>query len=457
VFDPCRHRWWTLNPSDHPRPVNGYAFDPLDQVVDRLGRSVADVGLVPGGDLQLPTDERAPEGACLDWIVLVLEIVAELGHPLEGEIGIPVRVELADGLFRFPARGHIPVGIAGPQEPGQLLVALGVEPLLRLGQQAPAPIEGIGLAAPMPEGLVLYPPAALVELGVGELRDMEGIGHQGGLGHHELEHPLVGAGEVEGAVLDAVPKGSTLLGQPGHRTCTAATRDDVQELASTDVDDLGGEVLSVERAEADHEHFVEAEGGDRTEPVPVRLQEGFAVGDDGVVHGVPVTTELAGHLVHAPGMSADLDGHPPGRPRREDLSRGGDPVVRFGPGTHRTVIVGALPPSLVPDEPGRTSLQRQVDQVDPGPILDSGDRPTLRTAGASGVGLDVDPGLATRSVLDAQEGDVGKSDHPHQRARRVSLHGGPPSSVVEQPKTGGPPLRARGSSYCTPLISEAPV
>jgi len=57
------------------------------------------VGLVPGGDLLLPTDERAPEGACLDWIVLVLEIVAELGHPLEGEIGIPVRVELADGLL----------------------------------------------------------------------------------------------------------------------------------------------------------------------------------------------------------------------------------------------------------------------------------------------------------------------------------------------------------------------
>ncbi len=50
-----------------------------------------------------------------------------------------------------------------------------------------------------------------------------------------------------------------------------------------------------------------------------------------------------------------------------------------------------------------------------------------------------------------------KSDHPGQRARRVSDHGGPPpSEVVEQPQTGGPPLRARGSDYYTPLISEEP-
>ena len=41
-------------------------------------------------------------------------------------------------------------------------------------------------------------------------------------------------------------------------------------------------------------------------------------------------------------------------------------------------------------------------------------------------------------------------------ARRACLHGGPPSSVVEQPKTGGPPLRVRGSAYKTPLKSEVP-
>jgi hypothetical protein len=56
------------------------------------------------------------------------------------------------------------LGIAGTKEVGEPLVVFVVEPLLGLGQQAPAAIEGIGLAAPMTEGLVLHPASALVEL-----------------------------------------------------------------------------------------------------------------------------------------------------------------------------------------------------------------------------------------------------------------------------------------------------
>ena len=127
--------------------------------------------------------------------------------------------------------GHVAVGIAGPKQPRELLVALVVEALLGLGQQAPAPIEGIGLAAPVAERLVLHPPAALVELGVGELGDVEGIGDQGGVGHHDLEDASIGAGQVEGAELDALTERRRLLGQPGHGLGTASTRDDVEELA----------------------------------------------------------------------------------------------------------------------------------------------------------------------------------------------------------------------------------
>ena len=43
------------------------------------------------------------------------------------------------------------MGITGPQEAGQLLVSIVVESLLRLGQQAPAPIEGIGLVTTVSE------------------------------------------------------------------------------------------------------------------------------------------------------------------------------------------------------------------------------------------------------------------------------------------------------------------
>jgi hypothetical protein len=62
-------------------------------------------------------------------------------------------------------------------------------------------------------------------------------------------------------------------------------------------------------------------------------------------------------------------------------------------------------------------------------------------------------------VLDAEHGHVGQADKQLAHARRVCHHGGPPSAVVEQPQTGGPPLRARGSLPCdyTPLNSEVPL
>ena len=70
-------------------------------------------------------------------------------------------------LIGLPHGGDIAVGITGPQEAGQLLVSLLVQPLLRLGQQAPAPVEGIRLVTTVTERLVLDSTPALVELGVG--------------------------------------------------------------------------------------------------------------------------------------------------------------------------------------------------------------------------------------------------------------------------------------------------
>jgi hypothetical protein len=81
--------------------------------------------------------------------------------------------------------------------------------------------------------------------------------------------------------------------------------------------------------EPDHKHLVESEGGDLSDTVIVGIEERLAVGDDGVVHGVPVTPELRGHLIHTPGVFADLARRPPSGPRGEELSRSGDPVVLF--------------------------------------------------------------------------------------------------------------------------------
>jgi len=99
----------------------------------------------------LPSDQGASERASLDRVVLVLEVPAELGHPLECEIGIAVGVELSNRFFGLPHGGHIAVGITGTQQADELLPSTVVQPLLRLGQKAPAAVEGVRLVATMSE------------------------------------------------------------------------------------------------------------------------------------------------------------------------------------------------------------------------------------------------------------------------------------------------------------------
>src|SRR5207248_2648692 len=54
------------------------------------------------------------------------------------------------------------------------------------------------------------------------------------------------------------------------------------------------------------------------------LDQRGAVGDDGVVGRVPVTTELERDLVHGATVTADLFGHPRPRPIRDPEPRCGD-------------------------------------------------------------------------------------------------------------------------------------
>lgn len=75
------------------------ALHPLDQVVDRFGRPVADVRLVPGDDLCRPLADGAAEPTDLEGHRLVGEVTGDLGHPLRCELGVGVVVDLADHLL----------------------------------------------------------------------------------------------------------------------------------------------------------------------------------------------------------------------------------------------------------------------------------------------------------------------------------------------------------------------
>jgi len=77
-----------------------------------------------------------------------------------------------------------------------LLPARVAQSLLGHRQQSAGPVEGVTLAATVPEHLVLDPAPGLVHPLVGQLDDVELVGHLGGAGQAGVEDRLVGTGEI---------------------------------------------------------------------------------------------------------------------------------------------------------------------------------------------------------------------------------------------------------------------
>ena len=75
------------------------ALDAFDEVVDRFGRSVGDVSLVPGNDLVAPFADGAAEATDFEGHGVVGEVAGDLGDPLGGEVRVGVVVDLADDLL----------------------------------------------------------------------------------------------------------------------------------------------------------------------------------------------------------------------------------------------------------------------------------------------------------------------------------------------------------------------
>lgn len=119
------------------REPERHTLDPLDQVVGRFGRRIAQMGAVPGGDLVLPTDEGASEGADLDRTRLVLEVPPQPLDEGDGEVGVVVVVDAADHLLGMPRGADLAPGIAGREQPEQLRSALVLKTFVGAGEQPP--------------------------------------------------------------------------------------------------------------------------------------------------------------------------------------------------------------------------------------------------------------------------------------------------------------------------------
>ena len=223
----------------------------------------------------------------------------------------------------------------------------------------------------MPARLVLHAPAALIELVVRELHDMERIGDLDRVGHHRVEHQPIRARQIQRRVCDVREPLAPACFEPPARLHRAATRDNIQQLPGADIDDRRREGLTVPRTDPHEQRLIQPERGRRADPVRVVIDERGPVRDHRVVDRVPRTLELTRELVHGATMLADLAGHPPPRPIRHRGTRAARSVTSSP--VHdptRTRGVRALPTMLAPHQPGRPPERGEIDQLDLGPVLD---------------------------------------------------------------------------------------
>ena len=136
-----------------------------------------------------------------------------------------------------------------------------------------------------------------------------------------------------------------------------------------EVNDRGRPVLTVELTKPHEQRLIQPERGRLAEPVRIVVDERFAIGDHGVVDGVPRALERSGELVHRAAVLTDLTGHPPrlGRSSRRAPTRSAWLHRSMTP-PHRRVR--AFPTMLAPHEPDRSTERGEVDQLNLGPVLD---------------------------------------------------------------------------------------
>ena len=137
------------------------------------------------------------------------------------------------------------------------------------------------------------------------LTTWKGSATLGRVGQGRVTDRPVGTREVQGGVGDVGEEGGPLGVQPRRGLDPTATRHDVEQLSAFDVHDLGGELLAVVLPLANEEGLVEAQRAHQAVARGVIIHQRGAVGEHGVVHGVPITAELVGDLVDARGS------HPP--------------------------------------------------------------------------------------------------------------------------------------------------
>lgn len=163
--------------------------------------------------------------------------------------------------------------------------------------------------------------------------------------------------------------------------------------------------------------LVETRGTDLSAPIKV-VDQGFAIGDDGVVDGVPVAAELLGHLIDCAALAGDVF---------SDLERGSssrlhprmsDPLISLCPAPLRAVPVRTAPPALVPVGCCRLAAEARVDENDFAPAFHLSGHAPDRMPWSPHDRLDVQLGVIIRGVQ-ADDLDLRKADQAPEHSGRI--------------------------------------
>lgn len=101
--------------------AEGGSLHPFDQIVDSFSRSLADLGLVPGGDLVSLTQPGPAQGADFDRAGLVLEVMSKTLHEDGGEVGMAVVVYGTNYFHGVPGGTNLAVGVPALSRPSSLV------------------------------------------------------------------------------------------------------------------------------------------------------------------------------------------------------------------------------------------------------------------------------------------------------------------------------------------------
>jgi hypothetical protein len=346
------------------------------------------VQLVPGDDLVASALQGSSQRAHLDGLKRIVHVADELVDEFVSEVVVRHGVEFANGLLGRPGRLDLSVAITAAHRAQHLLGAVHVEALGGHGEQAPRLIERVVLSSAVSEDVVLHAPTREVHLSDGVAHDVKGVGHQLSVGQHRGEGGSLGGREIERARGDVTEPLLTATSQPRLGSLSSAIRRDVQQLALIHVHDRGHELLATPLAELHRQVFVEPEGAHVVKAIRV-IHQGRSVGEDGVVDGVPVTSELFGDLIDGPAVLAHFKGRPPPGTVDHLEPWGGNALVDLGPGARRATLLSAAESSLVPHQADLAPDHREVDEGHRMPVLHRGDDPAGGTAHELALELDV--------------------------------------------------------------------